>query len=95
VGERGVEAPAVPEGDHLRHPVGRGPRLARAARAAVGAQQRERMAPVLQQRDGVRQRPRSDLDVVPARVQRLDERAQDDGVGGVREVDPDAHGAGV
>jgi hypothetical protein len=51
------------------------------------------MAPVVEELERVRERPGSDLDLVAGGLEPLHQRAQDDDVGGVREVDPDAHGA--
>ena len=77
------------------HAVAGGERLVAAAHAAVAADHQMRVAPVLEQLDGVRQRPRRQRDLVARRLEPLDERAQHDHVRRVGEVDPDPHGEWV
>ena len=90
--ERAVEAAAARERDELRDARAGRERLAeRGSTPPWRPITRERMAPVLEQLDRVRERPRRELDLVPVLLERLDERAQHEDVGGVREVDPDAH----
>ena len=50
-----------------------------------------RVAPVLEQLERVRQRPRGELDLVAVRLEQLDQRPQDEHVRRVGQVDPDAH----
>ena len=92
---RGRSAAARAQREQPRDAVAGGERLVAAAHAAVAADDEMRVAPVLEQLDGVRQRPRRQRDVVTRRLEPLDERAQHDHVRRVGEVDPDPHGEWV
>ncbi len=91
VGERAVEALGARPAQQAPHAVAGGERLVAPAHAAVAADHEVRPSPVLEQLDGVRQRPRRQRDLVPGRLEPLDERAQHDHVGRVGEVHPDPH----
>ena len=94
MGERAVEALRARPAQQPRRAVGGRERLVAAAHAAVAADHEVRAAPVLEQLDGVRQRPRRQRDLVAGRLEALDERAEHDHVCRVGEVDPDPHGRG-
>ena len=86
-----VEAALSAEAQHAGDAPGRGASLAEPGGAAVRAEGRVRVSPFLEQLDGVRERAGGQRDLVTRVLQQLDERAQDEHVGGVGEVDPDPH----
>ena len=94
MGQRAVEALPAGPAQQARHAVAGRERLVAAAHAAVAPDHEMRVTPVLEQLDGVRQRPRRQRDLVTGRLEPLDERAEHDHVCRVGEVDPDPHGAG-
>ena len=91
VRERHVEAAAAAERHHRRHAIGRRPGLAGARAAAVVADHRVLDAVELEQLERLRERAGGDRDVPSAVAQAAHERGEDHRVGGVGEVDPDAH----
>ena len=95
VRQRAVEAARARPAQQLRDPVGGRERLVTPVHAAVAAEHRMRPPPLLQQLDGVRERPGRQLDVVAGGLEPLDERPQHDHVRRIGEVDPDPHGGGV
>jgi hypothetical protein len=91
VRERAVEALRGGPAQQPACAIGGGERLVAPAHAAVAADHQVGAPPLLQELDGVRQRPGRQLNVVTRRLEALDERPQHDHVGRVGEVHPDPH----
>ncbi len=95
MGERAIEPTASAEAKELKRARTGRTRLPEAAGAAVAAEHGERMAPVFEQLDGVREGARGQLDIVAVPLEQLDERTENEHVRRVREIDPDAHAAAM
>ena len=85
-----VEPFAAREREHLRRPGRCRECFADAGRAAVLPDRRIRVPPVVEQFGRVRERPSGKRHLVPASLEQLDQRPQDNHVRGVGQVDPDA-----
>ena len=89
MGEAVVESPAAREGEDLRRSGSCRQRLADPARAAVVPDRRVGVPPVVEQLRRMGEGPGGERHLVPAGLEQLDQRSQDDDMGRVGQVDPD------
>ena len=89
--KRAVEPTGARETSEAGDAAGGGPCLADPSRSSVAADHPMGVAPAFEQLDGVGQRPGGQGHLVAVALHQLDERAEDEHVSGVGEVDPDPH----